>query len=129
VCGPRWRSGWLCFPTVTRGTDATSPATTCLLGTGATDDKPPSTHEDHDLRLEVCHERGRGLDVGRARGSGAVQEMKVWPFGAALRGEASNRHMLRWLKTVVVSDVEKAHVMRQVGIRKTVRSPRCGDRC
>lgn len=31
--------------------------------------------------------------------------------------------MLRWLKTVVVSDVEKAHVMRQVGIGKTVRSP------
>ncbi len=48
--------------------------------------------------------------------------MKVWPFGAALRGEASNHLMLRWLKTVVVSDTEKAHVMRQVGIRKTVRS-------
>jgi hypothetical protein len=46
-----------------------------------------------------------------------------WPFGAALRGEASNRHLLRWLKTVVVSEVEKAHVMRQVGTRKTVRSP------
>ena len=30
--------------------------------------------------------------------------------------------MLRWLKTVVVSDVEKAHVMRQVGIGKTVRT-------
>ncbi len=30
--------------------------------------------------------------------------------------------MLRWLKTVVVSDTEKAHVMRQVGIGKTVRS-------
>jgi len=44
--------------------------------------------------------------------------MKVWPFGAALRGEASNHHMLRWLKTVVVSDVEKAHEMRQVGIGK-----------
>jgi hypothetical protein len=29
-----------------------------------------------------------------------------------------NRHMLRWLKTVVVSDVEKAHRMRQVGTRK-----------
>jgi hypothetical protein len=28
--------------------------------------------------------------------------------------------MLRWLKTVVVSDVGKAHVMRQVGIGKTV---------
>ena len=40
----------------------------------------------------------------------AVQEMKVWPFGVALRGEAPNRPMLRWLKTVVVSDEEKAHV-------------------
>ena len=48
--------------------------------------------------------------------------MKVWPFGVALRREASNRHLLRWLKTVVVSDVEKAHLMRQVGIRKSVRS-------
>jgi hypothetical protein len=37
--------------------------------------------------------------------------MKVlWPFGVALRGEASNHLMLRWLKTVVVSDEEKAHV-------------------
>ena len=53
-----------------------------------------------------------------------MQEMKVWPFGVALRGEASNRHLLRWLKTVVVSEVEKAHGMRQVGTRKTVRSPR-----
>jgi hypothetical protein len=32
----------------------------------------------------------------------------LWPFGVALRGEASNRLMLRWLKTVVVSDEEKA---------------------
>ena len=32
----------------------------------------------------------------------------MWPFGVALRGEASNRRMLRWLKTVVVSDAEKA---------------------
>src|SRR3954454_2565274 len=36
--------------------------------------------------------------------------MKVWPFGAALRGEVSNRLMLRWLKTVVVSDEEKAWI-------------------
>jgi hypothetical protein len=39
--------------------------------------------------------------------------------GLALRsrpaGEASNHHLLRWLKTVVVSEVEKAHEMRQVG--------------
>src|SRR6478735_5707398 len=31
-----------------------------------------------------------------------------WPFGAVLRRKASNRLMLRWLKTVVVSDGEKA---------------------
>ena len=46
--------------------------------------------------------------------------------GLALRrrpaGEAPNHRVLRWLKTVVVSDTEKAQAMRQVGIRKTVRS-------
>jgi hypothetical protein len=42
--------------------------------------------------------------------SSAVQKMRdCWPLGVALWGEASSRHMLRWLKTVVVSDVEKAH--------------------
>jgi hypothetical protein len=41
-----------------------------------------------------------------------------WPFGAALRGEASSRLMLRWLKTVVVSDEEKAPVRRQAGTGK-----------
>jgi hypothetical protein len=45
--------------------------------------------------------------------------MKVWPFGVGLRGRASNHPELRWLKTVVVSVREKAHEMRQVGIRKT----------
>jgi len=30
--------------------------------------------------------------------------------------------MLRWLKTVVVSDEEKAHMMRQVGIGKASAS-------
>lgn len=44
--------------------------------------------------------------------------MRVWPLGVALQGEASNHLMLRWLKTVVVSDEEKAHVMRQVGTGK-----------
>ena len=46
----------------------------------------------------------------------------MWPFGAALRGEASNHLMLRWLKTVVVSDEEKAPERRQVGIGKTSES-------
>ena len=45
-----------------------------------------------------------------------------WPPGIVLWGMVSNHHVLRWLKTVVVSDAEKAQVMRQVGIRKTVRS-------
>ena len=42
-----------------------------------------------------------------------------WPFGVALRREASSRLMLRWLKTVVVSDEEKAPVRRQAGTGKT----------
>jgi hypothetical protein len=34
--------------------------------------------------------------------------------------ETSNRHLLRWLKTVVVSEVEKAPILWcQMGIRKT----------
>ena len=52
-----------------------------------------------------------------------------WPFGVALRGEVPNHCVLRRLKTVVVSDAEKAQVMRQVGIRKTVRSLEVWDRC
>jgi len=48
-----------------------------------------------------------------------VWEMKgLWPFGVALRGVMSNRLMLRWLKTVVVSDEEKACLTCQVGTRK-----------
>jgi len=49
-----------------------------------------------------------GTGVGPVVERGAVREMKVWPVGAALRGEASNRHLLCGLKTVVVSEVEKA---------------------
>jgi hypothetical protein len=45
--------------------------------------------------------------------------MKVWPFGVALQGEASNHLVLRWLTTVVVSDEEKAPMRRQVGIEET----------
>jgi hypothetical protein len=45
-----------------------------------------------------------------------------WPFGATLRGGAPNHRVLRWLKTVVVNDTEKAHMMRQVGIRMRIPS-------
>ena len=46
---------------------------------------------------------------GGPAGCGAVPEMEVVrPSGIALRGEVPNRPVLRWLKTVVVSDREKA---------------------
>lgn len=47
---------------------------------------------------------------------------ELWPFGAVLRGMASNHLGLRWLKTVVVSVEEKAQFMRQVGIEKVSES-------
>jgi hypothetical protein len=59
--------------------------------------------------MSVCPEREGEFDVGGMIWSGAVRVMKVlWPFGVVLRREASSRLMLRWLKTVVVSDEEKA---------------------
>ncbi len=59
----------------------------------------------------VCHERGRSLGRREVTERGAVREMKdCGPFGVALRGEASNHLMLRWLMTVVVSDEEKAQI-------------------
>jgi hypothetical protein len=47
--------------------------------------------------------------------------MKVlWPFGIALRGEVPNHRLLRWLKTVVVSESGKGFRSRsQVGAGKT----------
>ena len=44
-----------------------------------------------------------------------------WPFGVVLRGMASNRLMLRWLKTVVVSDEEKASSEMSGGEREGER--------
>ena len=59
------------------------------------------------------------LDGGLAD-CGAVEEMEVvWPSEAALRGEASNRPQLHWLKTVVVNVVGKgATRSRQVRVGK-----------
>ena len=54
--------------------------------------------------LGVCVTNAEGeCYVGTFR-SGAVQEMEVWPSGVGLRGQAPNHPVLRWLKTVVVSD-------------------------
>jgi len=45
----------------------------------------------------------------------------LWPFGIALRGEVSSRLMLHWLKTVVVSDEEKAALKPSGGDREGER--------
>ena len=57
-----------------------------------------------------------------------------WPSGVALRGEASNHRMLRWLKTVVVSDPEKARLIASGGDQEDVPEAsamgvRVGVRC
>ena len=56
-----------------------------------------------------------------------MREMEdCWPSSVGLRGQALNHSVLRWLKTVVVSDREKAHEMRQVGIRKACQKRPAG---
>jgi hypothetical protein len=56
---------------------------------------------------------------GGSADCGAVEEIEVWPSGVALRGEASNRPQLHWLKTVVVSVVGKGETRsRQVWVGK-----------
>ena len=50
-----------------------------------------------------------------------VNDEGCWPFGAVLRRKASNRLMLRWLKTVVVSDEEKAPEKASGGDREDER--------
>ncbi len=59
-----------------------------------------------------------------------MREMEAcWPSGVALRGEASNHPVLRWLKTVVVSDREKARLDASGGDQEDVpESPAPGDR-
>ena len=59
------------------------------------------------------------VDGGSAE-CGAVEVMEVvWPSGAALRGEASNRPQVHWLKTVVLNVVGKgAARSRQVWVGK-----------
>ena len=50
-----------------------------------------------------------------------MREMEVcWPSGVGLRGRASNHPVLRWLKTVVVSDGEKARLIASGGDREDV---------
>ena len=71
-----------------------------------------------------CCERERrrqdGLVDGDPAECGAVEAIEVvWPSGVALRGEASNRPQVHWLKTVVLNVVGKgAARSRQVQVGK-----------
>ena len=49
-----------------------------------------------------------------------------WPSGVVLRG-ASNHRMLRWLKTVVVSDSEKARLIASGGDQEDVPEASAGE--
>jgi hypothetical protein len=62
--------------------------------------------------------RRRALVVdGGPAGCGAVREMEVVrPSSVGLRGQALNRPVLRWLKTVVVSDREKGAAVIASGV-------------
>ena len=76
-----------------------------------------------DGRQWGCERERRRLDIVRDGGSadcGAVEAMEVvWPSGVALRGEASNRPQVHWLKTVVLNVVGKgATRSRQVRVGK-----------
>ena len=57
-----------------------------------------------------------------------MQEIEVWPSGVGLRGQASNHPVLRWLKTVVVSDSEKVRSIASGGDQEDVpEAPDRGD--
>ena len=77
---------------------------------------------DKPVRRSCERERRRqdGLVDGGPADCGAVEAMEVvWPSGAALRGEASNRPQVHWLKTVVLNVVGKgAARSRQVWVGK-----------
>ena len=76
--------------------------------------------------IGVCHERGKGLGSQSFWKRCCVGD-EGWPFGVALRGEASNHLMLRWLKTVVVSDEEKAQINASGGDREGERERTADD--
>ena len=55
-----------------------------------------------------------------------MREMEAcWPSGVALRGEAPKHPVLRWLKTVVVSDREKARLIASGGDQEDVPESAC----
>jgi hypothetical protein len=111
ACCPSCRS---CLPTSVRALPHPVLSPKCFY--------EPCIRNDHGVRRERWKE---ARDVGTwFLSSVAVREMRdSWPFGAALRGEAPNRLMLRRSWPFVVSDEEKAGGgARQVGTGKASES-------
>ena len=72
-------------------------------------------------RPQTCVTNAKGGVVGDIFRGGAVQEMgDCWPPSVGLRGQALNHPVLRWLKTVVVSDREKARLIASGGDQEDV---------
>jgi len=85
--------------------------------------KPPHAALAEDCRgvVNMNAEGGSGCVTGFGVSTAVLyEEMEaVWPSGVVLRGMASNRPHLHWLKTVVENVVGKgATRSRQVGIGK-----------
>jgi hypothetical protein len=55
-----------------------------------------------------------------------ARRWRFWPSGAGLRGQASNRPELRWLKTVVVSVRERRGLITSGGDQEDVPERREG---
>ena len=56
-----------------------------------------------------------------------MREMEAcWPSSVGLRGRALNHPVLRWLKTVVVSDREKARLIASGGDQEDVPEASAG---
>ena len=95
----------------------------CPRRTEATHDEVAYGKRRDKPAWRCCEHERRRQDVvvdGGPAECGAVEAMEVvWPSGAALRGEASNRLQVHWLKTVVLNVVGKgAARSRQVWVGK-----------
>ena len=96
--------------------------------------KYPPDRDQRVLRVPSipggCVTNAKEESCRRPFGSGAVQEMEdCWPSGVGSREQASNHPVLRWLKTVVVSDRGKAGSIPSGGDREDVpeaSAPRFG---
>ena len=91
---------------VLNDTNTIYPGTSLTLRYSTKPHRSPHTHYCAMSGVLLCHERRREL-YRRSFVMRCSTSDEGRPFRTALRGEVLNQHMLRWLKTVVVSDVRK----------------------